>query len=179
MKTRLLLGMLAVLLLGCDGMDQQPRYDSYEKSGLFPDGKSMQAPPEGTIAQDDPALLAALKQRPPMSMALLERGQTRFGIYCAVCHDAAGYGHGTVPDRGFPQPPSFHIQRLRQAPPDYIVQVITQGHGVMYSYADRVAPADRWAIAAYIRALQQSQDTDVASLTPEERAQVRETADDR
>jgi len=179
MKARLLLGLLAALLSGCDEMDQQPRYDSYEQSGLFPDGKSMQAPSEGTVARDDPALQAALEQRPPMSMALLQRGQERFGIYCAVCHDFAGYGHGTVPDRGFPQPPSFHIPRLRQAPPGYVVQVITEGHGVMYSYADRVAPADRWAIAAYVQALQQSQDTDVAALSPEERAQIREAADDR
>jgi mono/diheme cytochrome c family protein len=175
MRTRLLVGLVGLVglgLLGCDQMDQQPRYDSYEKSGLFPDGKSLQSPPEGTVARDDPAFVAALAERPPMSPALLARGKERFGIYCAVCHDFAGYGHGTVPDRGFPQPPSFHIPRLRQAPSSYFVDVITHGHGVMYSYADRVLPADRWAIAAYIRALQQSQDTDVAALSPDERARV-------
>jgi mono/diheme cytochrome c family protein len=177
MNARLLTILLLVLVLpGCDEMEQQPRYDSYEESALFSDGKSMQAPPEGTLAQDDPASIAALAQRPPMSPALLARGQERFGIYCAVCHDAAGYGRGTVPARGFPQPPSFHIPRLRQASSAYFVEVITHGHGVMYSYADRVRPADRWAIAAYIRALQQSQDTDIALLSPAQRAGLAENA---
>ncbi|WP_027133217.1 c-type cytochrome [Geminicoccus roseus] len=177
MSARLLAALLLALALpGCDEMDQQPRYDSYEESALFSDGKSLQSPPEGTLARDDPAWMAALAERPPMSQALLARGRERFGIYCAVCHDAAGYGRGTVPARGFPQPPSFHIQRLRQAPSAYFVDVITHGHGVMYSYADRVRPADRWAIAAYIRALQQSQDTDVARLGEAERARLAEAA---
>jgi mono/diheme cytochrome c family protein len=145
------------MLSACDEMSHQKRYDSYEASGLFKDGKSLQAPPEGTLSRDDPALTAALENRPAMSMALLERGRERYGIYCAPCHDDAGTGHGVIPSRGFPQPPSFHDPRLRDAPSRYFVDVITNGHGVMYSYADRVAPADRWAIAAYIRALQLSQ----------------------
>jgi mono/diheme cytochrome c family protein len=149
--------MLVLAASSCDEMNHQPRYDYAEKSKLFADGKSLQAPPAGTVARDDPAWQSALAQRPPLTMALLERGRGRYGIYCAVCHDAAGYGQGVVPSRGFPHPPSFHIDRLREASTAYFVDVITNGHGVMYSYADRVAPADRWAIAAYIRALQLSQ----------------------
>jgi mono/diheme cytochrome c family protein len=151
-------------------MSHQKRYDSYEASGLFSDGKSMQAPPAGTVARDDPAWTAALAQRPPMTAALLQRGRERYSIYCMPCHDAAGTGNGTVPNRGFPHPPSFHDARLRAVPSDYIVDVITKGHGVMYSYADRVKPSDRWAIAAYIRALQLSQQAPVAALDDSDRA---------
>lgn len=169
------LTLLLLALAACnDEMSHQPRYDEYSRSTLFPDGTSMQAPPDGTIARDAPALAAALAERPPMSAALLARGRERFGIYCAVCHDAAGTGHGTVPARGFPAPPDLAEPRLRQAPSAYFVEVITHGHGVMSPYADRVAPADRWAIAAYIRALQLSRDAPVADLSAEDRARVEE-----
>jgi len=170
MKRMVLIVLMA--LAACDEMSHQPRYDSYERSALFKDGKSLQAPPDGTVARDDPAWSEALEQRPAMSAALLVRGQERYGIYCMPCHDAAGYGHGTIPGRGFPQPPSFHEPRLRDATPDYIVDVITRGHGVMYSYADRVAPSDRWAIAAYIRALQLSQAAPISALSDSDRAQL-------
>jgi mono/diheme cytochrome c family protein len=172
MTKALLVLPLVLALSACDKMSQQPRYDSDEPSRLFADGKSAQAPPDGTIARDDPAWEAALRDRPAMTVALLERGRERYGIYCAVCHDYAGYGHGTVPARGFPAPPSFHTARLREAPASYFVDVITHGHGVMYSYADRVKPADRWAIAAYIRALQLSQNAPLAALSPSERARL-------
>jgi mono/diheme cytochrome c family protein len=133
----------------------------------------MQAPPDGTVARDDPAP-DALTDRPAMTADLLARGRERFGIYCAVCHDAAGTGHGTVPARGFPTPPDFGEPRLVAAPSAYFVEVITHGHGVMYPYADRVMPADRWAIAAYIRALQLSRDAAVADLPAEDRPRVEE-----
>jgi mono/diheme cytochrome c family protein len=165
----------AMMLVSCDDqMSHQPRYDSYEKSELFADGKSMQAPPEDAVARDDPAQIVALRNQPSMSAALLERGRERFNIYCAPCHDAAGYGRGVVPSRGFPKPPSLHEARLRNMPPSYFVDVITHGHGVMYSYADRVMPADRWAIAAYVRALQLSQHAPVTSLTPQEQKKLAE-----
>jgi mono/diheme cytochrome c family protein len=163
-----------LLLAACDDMNHQPRYDSYEKSSLFADGKALQAPPEGTVARDDPGEAAALATRPAMTLDLLKRGQERFGIYCTPCHDAAGYGNGTVPARGFPHPPSFHIDRLRNAPSRYFVDVMTNGHGVMYSYADRVSPSDRWAIAAYIRALQFSQNAAARSLPQQDRDKLRE-----
>jgi mono/diheme cytochrome c family protein len=153
-------------------MSHQPRYDSYEPSQLFADGTSLQAPPEGTMSRDVPAWDAALRQRPEIDRALLQRGRERYGIYCSPCHDVSGYGHGTVPARGFPQPPSFHIARLRNAPSSYFVDVITNGHGVMYSYADRVEPSDRWAIAAYIRALQLSQRAPAAVLSQADRAEL-------
>jgi mono/diheme cytochrome c family protein len=165
-----LLSLLCVsLLAACDDMNHQPRYDSYEKSALFADGKALQAPPDGTVARDDPGEAAALANRPAITLDLLKRGEERFGIYCTPCHDAGGYGNGTVPARGFPHPPSFHIDRLRNAPSRYFVDVITNGHGVMYSYADRVSPSDRWAIAAYIRALQLSQNAVASSLLPQDR----------
>ncbi len=175
MNRLLLIAVLAIALSACDQMNQQPRYDHYEKSTLFPDGTSLQSPPEGTVARDDAAETAALADPPPMSEALLQRGRERFGIYCTPCHDEAGYGNGTVPARGFPHPPSFHIQRLREAPTRYFVDVITHGHGVMYSYADRVSASDRWAIAAYIRALQLSQSAPVASLSDDERRKLEAT----
>ncbi|WP_337181020.1 cytochrome c [Shinella sp.] len=168
-----LLPLIAFLLLaGCDDMRHQPRYDSDEKSGLFADGKALQAPPEGTVARNAADEQRALTNRPPLTAALLSRGRERFGIYCTPCHDASGTGEGTVPARGFPQPPSFHIDRLRTAPARYFVDVITNGHGVMYSYANRVSPADRWAIAAYIRALQLSQNAAVTDLSENERRRL-------
>lgn len=174
MKRRLVLSLLC-LLASCDDMSHQPRYDSYEKSGLFADRKALQAPPDGTIARDDARLAEVLATRPAMTRALIERGHDRFDIFCTPCHDASGYGKGTVPARGFPAPPSFHIERLRQAPSRYFVDVITHGHGVMYSYADRVGPADRWAIAAYIRALQLSQHAPLGALSEPERRKLQES----
>jgi mono/diheme cytochrome c family protein len=167
--------LICVLILaGCDDMSHQRRYDSYEKSTLFEDGKALQAPPDGTIARDQPAQDAELYNRPPMSALLLSRGRERYGIYCQPCHDASGHGQGAIPARGFPRPPSFHIERLRSAASGYFVDVITHGHGVMYSYADRVEPADRWAIAAYIRALQFSQNAPSSDLPPEDIAKLGE-----
>ena len=94
----------------------------------------------------------------PVTMPLLERGQQRFAIYCEPCHSPLGDGDGMIARRGFPHPPSYHIARLRAAPDRHFYDVMTNGYGVMYSYADRVTPEDRWAIVAYIRALQRSQD---------------------
>lgn len=147
--------LLALLLGGCDlSMKDQVRQDPQELATLWPGGPPRQALPAGTIAADDPARAAALATPPPLTPALLDRGQERYGIYCSMCHGPRGNGDGTVVKRGFPAPPSYHEPRLVAAPPAYIVDVITNGHGVMYSYADRVDPADRWAIAAYVKALQ-------------------------
>jgi mono/diheme cytochrome c family protein len=98
----------------------------------------------------------------PITMQLLRRGQERFDIYCEPCHSPLGDGDGMVARRGFPHPPSYHIARLRNAPDRHFYDVMTDGYGIMYSYADRVTPEDRWAIVAYIRALQRSQGADVA-----------------
>lgn len=151
--------LLALLILiaplaGCGkNMVQQARYDEYERALLFPDGMAMQAPPDGAVARD--ALLReAQGARPPLTRALVERGRQRFAIYCVPCHGRDGSGDGIVPARGFPRPPDFHAPRLRQASAEWFYTVMTKGYGAMYSYADRVPPRDRWAIAAYIRALQ-------------------------
>jgi mono/diheme cytochrome c family protein len=99
----------------------------------------------------------------PITMQLLRRGQERYTIYCEPCHSPLGDGDGMIARRGFPHPPSYHIPRLRQAPDRLFYDVMTNGYGVMYSYADRVSPEDRWAIVAYIRALQRSQDVRTAA----------------
>jgi cytochrome c553 len=108
----------------------------------------------------------------PVTHELLERGRERFDIYCSVCHGRTGEGNGMIVQRGFPVPPSYHIDRLRQAPVGHFFDVMTQGYGIMYSYAERVMPEDRWAIAAYIRALQLSQGTKLADLPASERAKL-------
>jgi mono/diheme cytochrome c family protein len=148
--------VVSLTLAGCNNMVQQPRYDEYEGTALFADGVAMQHPPDGVVARETPAE-AAGAQRPPLTRALIERGRERFGIYCAPCHAADGSGNGVIPSRGFPQPPDYRSARLRAAPVAHFYDVMTNGYGVMYSYADRVSPADRWAIAAYIRVLQQAQ----------------------
>ena len=153
-------------------MAKQPRYDPYDEAALFPDNKVLQAPPPGTVARDDPAWHLSYGERPPLTQALLARGHASYDIYCSPCHGYAGDGGGIVPSRGFPQPPSFHSERLRRAPSRHFFEVVTNGYGVMYSYARRVAPADRWAIAAYIRALQVSQGARAADLPPEDREKL-------
>ena len=110
----------------------------------------------------------------PITAALLARGRERFNIYCAPCHSAAGDGDGMIARRGFPSPPSYHTERLRNAPDSHFYQVISNGYGVMYSYADRVTSQDRWAIVAYIRALQLSQHTPASMLSEQDLAELGE-----
>jgi len=160
---------LAGVVIGCrDEMAEQPRYDPYGEATLFSDNKVMQLPPPGAVARDDPAWRLPYRERPPMTAALLARGRERFDIYCSPCHGYAGDGHGLVSSRGFPQPPSFHSKRLRNLPSRHVFDVITDGYGVMYAYANRIPPADRWAVAAYIRALQVSQGARADQLPPED-----------
>jgi mono/diheme cytochrome c family protein len=102
----------------------------------------------------------------------LERGRERYDIFCSVCHGRTGEGNGMIVQRGFPPPPSYHIDRLREAPAGHFFHVITHGYGVMYSYATHVPPADRWAIAAYIRALQLSQHATIEEMPLDQRAKL-------
>ena len=157
-------------LVGCTpDMADQPRYEPLEGSRFFPDERSSRHLPEGTIARgrlvaspsfttgkQDGQLLASI----PLTIdtELLDRGRRRFDIFCSPCHGSAGYGDGVIVQRGFPPPPSFHIDRLRQAPPGHFFSVITEGFGKMFSHSSRIEVSDRWAIIAYIRALQLSQD---------------------
>jgi mono/diheme cytochrome c family protein len=178
MRRLLLLLALALSCGGCDEMVRQPKATVYARSDLFANGAAMQAPPAGVVSREDAAEAAALDRRPPMTPALIARGRERYDIYCEPCHGLAGDGKGAVPARGFPQPPDFLQPPLSRAPPRLFVDTITNGHGVMFSYADRVTPADRWAIAAYIGALQLSQAAPAAELAPEDRARL-EAADGR
>jgi mono/diheme cytochrome c family protein len=160
--------LLAVLLLfACDDMANQHKrmpYESYSDEANAP-----RQEPAGTVARD----WTPPPTPPPVTEVLLTRGQQRFEIYCAVCHGPAGYGDGQIVQRGFPAPPSYHIDRLRNVPVQHFYDVITSGYGAMFSYAQRVSPHDRWAIAAYIRALQASQNVAAASLTAQQRDQLR------
>lgn len=176
--------LAAVLLLaGCENnMRNQPRYKPLAASDFFPDSRSARPLVDGTVPREQPAeagpfytgrsadgeLLATM----PFSVTLtiLERGQERFDIYCSPCHGRDGYGQGMIVQRGFPAPPSYHTDRLRAAPDGHFFDVITNGFGRMYSYGYRVSPEDRWAIVAYIRALQVSQHAST-SLVPEEEMQ--------
>jgi hypothetical protein len=105
-------------------------------------------------------------------MDMLRRGQQRYTIYCMPCHSPVGDGDGPIVRRGFPHPPSYHIRRLREADDRHFFDVISQGFGAMYSYADRITPEDRWAIVAYIRALQLSQHAPADALPPDLRASL-------
>jgi mono/diheme cytochrome c family protein len=118
----------------------------------------------------------AVKAPFPVDRLVLERGQQRYRIFCTPCHGELGDGHGVIVKRGFTPPPSFAIERLRAERLGHFFQVITHGHGVMYSYASRVPPRDRWAIAAYIRALQLSQYAAAADLPAEDQARLKEVA---
>ncbi|KXK55461.1 MAG: alternative complex III protein ActDE [Chlorobi bacterium OLB7] len=106
----------------------------------------------------------------PVTREVLVRGHEQFNVFCSPCHGRLGDGKGMIVQRGFKAPPSFHEERLRTAPPGYVFNVITNGFGVMYSYASRVPVKDRWAIAAYIKALQLSQNMDASQLTAEQQA---------
>ncbi|MBO0716677.1 MAG: cytochrome c [Rhizobiales bacterium] len=152
-------------LSACDlSMTQQRKFTTYAPSSLWPDGTSARALPDNVVAQGDVARAAAAKAPPPVTDALLVRGRERFGIFCTPCHGAAGDGDGIIVAHGFPAPPSYHIDRLLAAPAQHFFDVVTRGYGVMFAYADRVDVEDRWAIAAYIRALQLSRRATVAEV---------------
>jgi mono/diheme cytochrome c family protein len=162
-KTVAILLLAAFALAGCkQWMERQPRYDTYAPSSLWPNGSEAQHPPDGVVAHGDLVYRAALTTPPKVTPALLARGRQRFDIFCAPCHGWGGDGDGPVVQAGFPAPPSYHSPRLIAAPAQHFIDVITNGYGVMYSYADRVAPRDRWAIVAYIRALQLSRHATLA-----------------
>ena len=164
MKCFLPMVLFATLLAGCDDMASQPKSIPFDPSKLFPDGKAMQAPPEGTVSRDALVRDAALASQPTMTLALLERGRERFDVFCSPCHGRDGDGDGAVVRRGFPRPPTYHQDRLREAPDSHFMDVIANGYGAMYAYGDRVPPSDRWAIVAYIRALQESRNANIAEL---------------
>ena len=156
--TRLLLLAIVLAVAGCDdqSMRQQNRYDTYAPSKIWPNGSEAQPLPAGVVAQGDLARARGAKEPPPVTGSLMRTGRENFDVFCSPCHGLAGDGDGMIVQRGFPAPPSYHTDRLRGAPAQHFFDVITDGYGVMYSYAARVPPHDRWAIVAYIRALQES-----------------------
>lgn len=169
-------GALLLACAGCEtNMYDQPRYEPLEASAFFDDGMSARPRVAHTVArgesQADEALYRGteggrvVEQFPiAVTAATLDRGEQRFDIYCSPCHGLLGDGQGMIVQRGFKPPPSYHIDRLRNAPVGYLYTVISAGFGAMFSYAEDIAPEDRWAIIAYIRALQLSQHAAVADL---------------
>jgi hypothetical protein len=165
-------------------MHDQPKYIPLRPTSFFADGRSARPLPENTVARghlnEDTAYYTGrdatgkLVSEFPFALTkeVLRRGQERFNIYCTPCHDYTGSGNGTVTQRGFRHPPSYHIDRLRQAPVGHFYDVITNGLGAMQDYSAQVEPADRWAIAAYIRALQLSQGATIDDVPADARGQL-------
>ncbi len=194
--TALCLLPTAVLTTGCrQDMHDQPKYTPLRPSNFFNDGRSARPLVEGTVArgqlkEDDllftgksggattPTGQAASGQGfadtfPfPVTQAVMDRGQERYNIFCSMCHDRTGNGQGMVVRRGYRQPPSLHLERLRQAPAGYFFDVMTNGFGAMPDYASQIPVKDRWAIIAYIRALQLSEQGTVNQLSPAEREKL-------
>lgn len=190
------LGLL--VLLGCrgqttektplwikHGMEFQPKLQPYEESRFTPDRRAMQVPPVGTVAvgllKEDDAYWrggkdsANLVTANPLKLTaqVMERGQERFNIYCTPCHSQTGVGDGLVIKRGFTPPPNFHDDRIVAFPDGHIFQVISQGVRTMPSYGKQIPEEDRWAIVAYIRALQRSQRASINDVPESERANLR------
>ena len=184
---RLLVLGLPLVLAGCQQkMADQPRYEPLQKSEFFGDNRSARPAVEGAVArgalQNDELFYTGKvggKEADvfpyPVNQAMFRRGQERFNIYCSPCHDRTGRGEGLVVRRGYRPPPSLHIDRLRQAPIGHFFDVMTRGLGAMPDYAEQVAQGDRWAIAAYIRALQFSQQARLSDLPENERRRLAET----
>jgi mono/diheme cytochrome c family protein len=162
-------------IAGCSQkMEEQPRLEPYETSEFFADGLAMQPPMEGTVARGevrldahffegrvDGRLAESFPDEVDVDERLVRRGRERFEAFCSHCHGFAGDGDGMVVRRGFPDPPSYHVDRLRRAPVGHVYDVITNGLGRMPRFSDRIPPRDRWAIVAYVRALQVSRHAEV------------------
>jgi len=178
---------LPVVVGGCrQDMHDQAKYEPLEQSDFFNDNRSERDPVEGTVArenfwEDSLFYTGKIGDQPsqmfPMELteSVVRRGQERFNIYCSPCHDALGTGQGMVVRRGLKRPPSFHIDRLREAPVGYFFDVITNGFGAMSSYREQVPVADRWAIVAYIRALQLSQHATIDDVPESKRKELEST----
>jgi hypothetical protein len=174
----------AALFSGCRlDMHVQPRYNPYDPSSFFADGRSARQPVPGTIprgavladdAGPDRESVTTRSDTFPflVTRAVLDRGRERYNIFCAPCHGLAGDGDGMIVHRGFQAPPSYHIDSLRRAPASHFFEVITDGFGAMYPYGYRVPPRDRWAIVAYIRALQLSRQANIAAVPGPERQKL-------
>jgi mono/diheme cytochrome c family protein len=161
--------LICALMAGCtrSNMDSQPKYHEYEPGGLFRDGKVLQVPVPGTVARGDLERAAEAKQKPQVTAELLNRGRVEYDVFCSPCHDRVGTGNGIVVQRGMPRPPSLHDERQRALTDQHLFDVISNGFGAMYAHGDRVRPRGRWAIVAYVRALQLSQHATLDDVPPE------------
>ena len=186
MRRRLAIVVVALssALVACrQDMHDAPRYEPLEATTFFLNGASERMPVANTVARgqlnaDRHLYEGVVDGKPaeifpmPVTEAVMARGQERYNVFCAPCHSRTGAGNGMIVQRGFRQPPSFNDDRLRNAPVGYFFDVMTHGFGAMQDYSAQVPVADRWAIAAYIRALQFSQNAPLTALSPGERAQL-------
>jgi len=169
--------VLVALTVGCRlDMHIQPYYRPLAKSNFFGDDRSARLPVEGTVARGDLhedaySYTGKIGDTPgdampfPITADVMDRGRERYNINCSPCHGRVGDGKGFIPSRGFRQmPPSYHIERLRKAPLGYFFDVMTNGFGAMQEYGTQVTARDRWCIAAYIRALQLSQNAPASDI---------------
>ena len=171
-----------LFLSGCDRMRQdmatQPKYRPLAPSDFFRDGRSERPLLENTVARgsldNDKFVVAKDSNDFPLKVdqALLDRGKERYAAFCTPCHGLQGDGNGMVALRGMKHPPSYHIDRLREAPNGYFYDVITNGFGQMYSYGAQIPPSDRWAVVAYVRALQLSRNAHASELPAELRQKL-------
>lgn len=190
MKRAFLIPAMACLLCGLTAcrqdMFEQPKSSPLGPSDFFADGAAARPIPPHTVprsdSDNDQAFYTGMSGTNlvttfpfPVTRAVLDRGRECYQIDCVPCHGETGDGNGIVVERGFPAPPSYQIERLRDAPIGHFFDVMTRGYGVMYSYADRVTPRDRWAIAAYIRALQLSGHATLADVPTNEIAKLEKT----
>jgi hypothetical protein len=169
------------LAAGCSlkqDMARQPKDRPLWPSDFFADGRSARPLVENTVARgslENDALFVPKDSNAfplPINMQLMERGQNRYNIFCSPCHGLQGDGNGLVAVRGMKHPPSYHQDRLRQVPNGYIYDVITNGFGVMLDYSAQIPPRDRWAVVAYVRALQLSHNAKLSDLPPDVREKV-------
>jgi mono/diheme cytochrome c family protein len=175
-------GTCLILMAGCDHLRQdmgsQPKNKALSPSEFFADGRSERPPVENTVARnsiaEDELFVAKDSNNFPVAvnLALLERGEERYKIFCSPCHGLQGDGNGMVSMRGMKHPPSYHQPRLRQVSNGYLFDVVTNGFGQMLGYSAQIPPRDRWAIIAYLRALQFSRNAPVAELPAELRKQL-------
>jgi hypothetical protein len=164
-------------------MHDQPKHEPLEASDFYADGRASRPPVEGTIARgqlklDEGLHAGRAEGRPievfpmPVKRQILDRGRERFDVFCAPCHGRVGTGDGMIVRRGLRAPPSLHLVRLRNAPPGYFFEVITNGFGAMADYRAQIAVEDRWAIVAYIRALQLSQHATLEDVPADRRGEL-------
>jgi mono/diheme cytochrome c family protein len=189
---KLLLGALCLSLLpGCEkamrNMYEQPKYDPLSESSLWPDGQSAR-PIEPNVVVRSAGVFAAsssgrrgdlgqpARTAAPVTIDTLRRGRERYDIYCAPCHSVSGDGDGMVVRRGFPAPASLHTPLMRAATDAHLFDVITNGSGMMYPFAERIGPSDRWAIVDYVRALQRTQHASIHDVPQAEQRVLLEEA---